>query len=498
MTNFARFVRVVEARATRIAGLRASGNALFLAAVTVLGAAVSLYLLPSVGLPIVWQAALLVLPLLASGIAHLLGKMAQQDPARLLLQVDLALGLQERLSSLYELRIRGGRSVFRNHLEATIEELPLDQRKGLPIPGRVRWAFSLGVVCLLGAALFVLLPQRNYTLAAPVVAAPETASQVSQISGQASGAPSDLEIPPPSSLDSGDVAAVVRESPNEQFRLEDVLSELRGTENSSQSIVGDAPPDELGRLIEEQREMAEMMRDFLQSILDRMREEGGGLTDDEQEQIRQQAGQANDPQLVESLMDLLGESNPEGVEDMLESLLSTFDPENPPPDSTDSEGSSQAIPLQEDDPNWNPDVPAGDGSRPDESAQNPEAEPEEAEPGDAEGEAQRQEGLVPGHEENPNMEGGDEAETAESLAQDTEQPDLAREDAPATIGEDGDFASFITEGVPVELPSRLDPDRDAFIVDFERIQSILHTRGVPEDVVDAVRKYFELITQGGP
>ncbi len=62
----------------------------------------------------------------------------------------------------------------------------------------------------------------------------------------------------------------------------------------------------------------------------------------------------------------------------------------------------------------------------------------------------------------------------------------------------GGFSSFITEGVPVELPSRFDPNQEAFIVDFERIQSILHTRGVPEDVVDAVRRYFELITQGGP
>ncbi|MBU0595530.1 hypothetical protein KJ567_02450, partial [Candidatus Bipolaricaulota bacterium] len=237
---------------------------------------------------------------------------------------------------------------------------------------------------------------------------------------------------------------------------------------------------------------------FLESILERMREEGGGLTNDEREQIRQQAGQANDPQLVDSLMDLLGESDPQGIENMLESLLSTFDPDNPPPDSDESEGGSQAVPLQEDDPNWSPDIPLGDGGRPDESEQNPEAEPEEAEPGDAEGEGQRQEGLGPGHEENPDMRGGDEVANAESLAPDREQPDYSREDAPSTIGETGDFTSFITEGVPVEVPSHFDPDEDAFIVDFERIQSILHTRGVPEDVVNTVRTYFELITQGGP
>ncbi|MBU0596292.1 hypothetical protein KJ567_06385, partial [Candidatus Bipolaricaulota bacterium] len=97
MTNFARLVRDVEQRSVRISGLMASGVALLLTAAAALAAAVYFYAAPGSRLSLVWHAALIALPLVASGVAHLAGRMAKHDPAQLLLQVDLRLGLEERL-----------------------------------------------------------------------------------------------------------------------------------------------------------------------------------------------------------------------------------------------------------------------------------------------------------------------------------------------------------------------------------------------------------------
>jgi len=499
MTNFGQFVRAIEQRAAAISGLRTSAHALFLASSAALIASILIYALPEVAIPIAAKAGLLIALLSVSALGYLAGRMAKKDPARLLLEVDLRLGLGERLSSLYELRLRGARSVFRNHLEATLSELPWDRRRGLPVPRRVRYTFALSALFAIAAVLFLFLPPRTHAVIAATTVLPESSSQTIDVIGDMPVGLSDRDVPLPESLESGESSAVVRESPTEQFRLEDVLSELRSAEGTSSSIVGDASPDELGHLINEQRAMVEKIRELIESILERIQQEGGGLTDTERDQIRQQAGDAGDPQLAQSLMDLLDESgsDPSGVEDMLESMLSTVDVEDPGPDTGESEGASQSIPLRENDPNWTPDLPTGDSSRPDDASPGSEGASTEPDESDAAGDAVPQETNMPGHEENPQLEGGDDEQTAETLESDSTQPGFAREEAPSTIGSSGEFSSFITEGVPVELPQLLDPDRDVLTVDFERIQSILHTRGVPEDVIDTVRKYFELITQGG-
>ena len=400
MTNFGQFVRAIEQRAAAISGLRTSAHALFLASSAALIASILIYALPGLAIPIAGKAGLLIALLSVSALAYLAGRMAKQDPARLLLQVDLRLGLGERLSSLYELRLRGARSVFRNHLEASLSELPWDRHRGLPVPRRVRWTFSLSAVFVIAAALFLFLPPRTHTVIAAATVLPESSSQSIDVIGDMPIGLSDRDIPLPESLESGESNAVVRESPTEQFRLEDVLSELRSAEGTSSSIVGDASPDELGHLIDEQRAMVEMIREFIESILERIQQEGGGLTDEERDHIRQQAGDATDPQLAESLMDLLDESgsDPSGVEDMLESLLSSFDPENPGTDPGESEGTSQSVPLQQSDPNWTPDLPAGEGSRPDDASPSSEDASTEPDEPDAAGDAVPQEAQIPGHE----------------------------------------------------------------------------------------------------
>ena len=55
---------------------------------------------------------------------------------------------------------------------------------------------------------------------------------------------------------------------------------------------------------------------------------------------------------------------------------------------------------------------------------------------------------------------------------------------------------FVTKGVPVVI-SPSETRTGTYIIDFERIESILHERGLPEEALDSVRRYFELITQSG-
>ena len=71
------------------------------------------------------------------------------------------------------------------------------------------------------------------------------------------------------------------------------------------------------------------------------------------------------------------------------------------------------------------------------------------------------------------------------------------EQAPATIGGQGAFEDFLTGGVPIEIPSDGNAPSLPYVVDFQRIQSILQSRGIGSDAVEAVRKYFKTITEGG-
>ena len=183
MTNFGQFVRAIEQRAAAISGLRTSAHALFLASSAALIASILIYALPEVAIPIAAKAGLLIALLSVSALGYLAGRMAKKDPARLLLEVDLRLGLGERLSSLYELRLRGARSVFRNHLEATLSELPWDRRRGLPVPRRVRYTFALSALFAIAAVLFLFLPPRTHAVIAATTVLPESSSQTIDVIG---------------------------------------------------------------------------------------------------------------------------------------------------------------------------------------------------------------------------------------------------------------------------------------------------------------------------
>jgi len=505
MKNLSNLVRQLEQRARHLAGLRASSVALLAASGTGLATAASMYLIPSVVLPNESLAILIAFPVVTAAIAHLIGRSRRSDPAYLLLQVDMELGLEERLSSLYTLRKRGGKSVFRRRLEALLTPLSVDCRRGLPAAKTVRWTYILGFACLAGAVLLGVLRPSPSSLAAQVAVNAETNPTVTTDHARTEQVKDAGTIPSPASLAGADIDFSHRESPTDQFRLEDVLSELRAG-NASEPVVGDASPEELAQMIHEQRAAAQQLQEAIESMLKRVQQEGGGLLPEEQQMIRSQLGQTTNPQLVESLLQLITEPGDENLEKLLNDLLTELEAATPTV-GADPGGGSQAVPLTQDEFGQARGSAIGADEIPEDSSLKQDVREDGTDRSHSDGngetgawtqaEGPPQEGSQAGGEDEMSA-GGMQDGTVGEARSTGEQPTFVMEEAPATIGEIGDFTSFITEGVPVELPSQLDPDQDAFIVDFERIQSILHTRGVPEDVVDAVRRYFELITQGGP
>jgi hypothetical protein len=77
----------------------------------------------------------------------------------------------------------------------------------------------------------------------------------------------------------------------------------------------------------------------------------------------------------------------------------------------------------------------------------------------------------------------------------TEEVGFVQEDAPTVIGEQGEFVDeFVTKGVPVEIETT-GPAAGTHVVNFEQMESILRERGLPDEALGSVRRYFELITQ---
>lgn len=84
---------------------------------------------------------------------------------------------------------------------------------------------------------------------------------------------------------------------------------------------------------------------------------------------------------------------------------------------------------------------------------------------------------------------GDERET---------EPSLREAPLPGEPGVTGDVHEYITGGVPIDLyssgggPQEIQPQ-----VDYERVETILDTRALPQDAFETVRRYFELVGSEG-
>ena len=499
MSDFSQLVAAAERRARRMSGLRTAGSVLLLGEGLLLLGVLALRLL-RIEIPSdAWSPIAAVACAVAAWIGYAFGRRKIPALPALLLRLDFALDLDARLSSLHELRLRGDRSPYRRRLEALLDLSAFDWRKGIPTPRFGVTALASGVGCL-GVVVFLsfhpLPPPLSET---PAVDSTATSSRGSSQDQTDLGAPIESLPGIPPTMEAEDAIPQTEPASDatdaQPFRLDDVLSELSRLD-SSDPVLGDAPTDELDRLLYERREEAAALGEMLESILERIRHEGGGLTEDERQSLREQAGQMGSPQAVEALMDLLEENDPEVVEDMIESMLSTLDQDDTPPDGEpDTGGGSQSMgPSDEEGSESEDSLTDIDPGEP--------TEGDTGEVGPAGSESDPSGGTDPGlvqtDEDSRQPYGGEGGAPAMEGDPDEErEAGFIREEAPATLGASGDVSPFITEGVPIEIPSS-DSAPASYVVDYTRMQSILRARDMPDDAVDTVRQYFETITRGGP
>jgi len=284
MCNFPGFVLAVERRARLIRSGEAGVFILLVLGSLYFAFSISIRLsgsaIPSA--PIVAGA---LIPLLAGGAGCLILYRRRIDPARLLLRLDLALGLEARLSSLQELGEEGSAAI-RRRIEATIAPHLDRWRRGLPIPRRAIAGFILGTSFLLAGVALPLFPFGSGPAPGSVARA-----GVNAASPTAGGAIPNAEKN--EGIGSPLVAAVESPSSRRQmeYSLADVIAELRIPLSLTEGATASA-------------ESEARLRELLARIEDRLRSEGGLLTGAERAELEGAIPTAPPP-VAEGLADLL-------------------------------------------------------------------------------------------------------------------------------------------------------------------------------------------------
>ena len=494
--DFSTFLSAAERRTRWVRASRTAGFVLSLLGLLCFALTASMKLSGG-NLPVAAVIGLVACAIAAALVSYAFAYTRPVPMANLLLRLDERLGLDERLSALYELRRRGGDSIFRRRLESRLSFGSLDWKRALPMPALSIIALSAGLL-LLGGTLGIaawnppgLPPQGTPIATEPSISedspGPETVSQPETAPGATEPTSELTGEEPPSESTSPD------EMQDQEFSLSDVLADLQVRE-SNDAVVGSASETDLGNLAEQQAEAARQLSEMLESIRKRLEEEGGGLSPQEKEQIQQAMSSAS-PQMQQGLSDLLDEDDPDRLQESLSQLLGS--PQQGEDDGADQESTLAAVPEDVGDPF---DSPGSDREGEQGEGESGEGRPEEGpgmagSPGGEDDSGENSQALAPGGENE--SEGGDESAAGASGPGADEHADFVRETVEGSMGDTGEITEFITAGVPLE-PIPEDGSADALgSVSFDLIRSILESRDLPMEAMDAVRAYFEAISQGG-
>jgi hypothetical protein len=515
--DFSRFLRSVETRARLVRGAGTAGVVLALASAGSVAAMVIVRLL-RVALPL-WALSLFVVPpLVATLLAYVAGRMQRPRIPQLLLRIDDALGLAARLSALYELRQRPSVSIFRERLESEVSDAIGDWQTALPIGRRTVLGGSVGLcgVALAVGLAFVPLPEPPPSPLERLAAASGAADEDRSLGESTSPAPiGEVEAPEtlvttPDAAEGASSAAL--DTPERDETLEDVMRDLAAGMTPNEAVLVPLEPEDIEGLAQAQSEAMRAVVQLLESIQERLENappsDPPQLTDEELEDLQRKLDRGGiPPDLQEGLNELMDPSPSRTVEEIVEQLMDQFGDE----ESTESEteGSDQlpqttALP---------PDRQSIEDALDDFAAPPGEGGPgaEDAGPGGADGGEAPDDSNRDGPEslggpsdvagdrgiEDPNQLGGTDGPGGPPGEDHELEAGFIREEESGRIGSEGDFVSeFVTEGVPIEVVPHADDGSPAFRVRYDRIDSILRERGVPEGAIDIVRDYFNAITEG--
>jgi len=513
--DFSAFLKRLDSRARRLRAISAATtvNAVLAAAMVAAVLVIRILRLP---VP-VWGWALALVPPMAAGcIAYAVARAKAPPIPRLLLRLDDVLELDARLSSLFELRRRGGNTVFRRRIEQEVRDQLTDWRTALPIGRETVLGGTAGIACLGLAAVVALVPLPRMEEAPLVQVETTAASAISSASADAALLqPPPREVDPPRTVTADEARDHETSSvqpfvpPHPEATLEDVMRDLSGKPPKEAVLVSVAHDDieDLARL---QGEAMQQLAQLLEDILDRLQQtppnEPQALTPEERERLQEQLERGGlPPNTTQDLNELMNSDPGQGVEQMVQQLAERVSDDSEsgdgtPEDEDDATPQTTAVaPNPQDFEDFMDDpsiqersddggIPAavpGDGD----SDRSPQGDDSSGEPSPAAGER----GI-----EDPSPFGGTEGSAGPESDENEREAGFLREDQLGRIGPEGNFISeFVTEGVPLEAPSDGASLPAAPRVNYERIDSILRERGLPEGALDIVREYFKAITEGG-
>jgi len=520
--DFSRFLLDIEHRFRRFRGLSLACRLLFYGSLASIAVILGLrWLIPTLSREVILFA--LLIPLTLAIVAFFVGWWKRPNLPHLLLHLDDELESGARISSLYEARLRGHDSFFRHRLESLVETISADWKRGLRLQQRTVGFLSAGLsgILIAGIILFIPLsfpqavsmeaPEQSESSAAQMPRSTTPDATHSTASDDAAATLQTHEEVPEAATDMSPESTQLR--PHEELSLDSVLDDLSTLSRGQAQVNLPTTSDELMELADAQQQARQALSDMLQDLQEQMQGNPRPLTHQESNALQDLAAQTGDPEIEERTDDIVNEPNQDQMGEKLQDLMEEMDPDADDPESSPETNEDTGDGSRQDSPQSteiSSDEEAGqkflersaerleeqanaESEQDGESQQAAEAQNDEDSQEPNEGEA---EVRVAGNDEDLSQEGGDDGMGGPS----SEGPEpgtvgFVREDAPSTVGEEGEFVDeFVTKGVPVEMAPSLDGGNTRF-VDFERMDSILQGRDLPDEAQASIRRYFELITQ---
>ncbi len=454
------FVRL-ERRARRVRGASWAATAGAAAAILAFAALLATALWAPASAPVA-RTALAVVPAAAAVLAYILGRRPRPPLPVLLLAVDERLGLEARLSALYELTQHPGPAAFAARIAADLERLAPHWGRGIPV-GRRPLALTAAGALLLVAG-FALVPRLG-SLPSPTDAPPSQAAALA--SESAAAEPSDVPLEPEGGRadDLGEPSSRTAALPGRSTALRDILAELRplgGASGSPSTSRAESEPEDAG------------LRRDLERLSERLDRAPSPLDEAEKETLRTYVAETS-PERQSEVDDAVAASDLDALRQTIHQLLaeaapgdtiesgssvSHLAPEAGPSASAEGEPSSRPAPLTPPEPGSEL---AGAGTLGDGSALPPGSTSSEPPPVFESSEV----GVLP-------------------------------VSPPSVLGESGAYSEYLTLGVPVEPPQAGETAPGDVAFNFNQIDSVLSGRDVPDGAVDTIRAYFERITEENP
>jgi hypothetical protein len=379
---------------------------------------------------------------------------------RLLLEVDLRLDLDARLSSLFEVEQRGDAHALADRLLRDLARIGPDWRKAIPVPSRLRILPAVAFLLVASTALLsVLAPHLVRTPAdsSPSAATAHPAALEEAAATETSGE----SIAPNSAASSAATGEAGDVSGKSQRTLSEILSELRP------ALASAAASSSSGK----SEDAAAALRLGLEQLRERLEQDDRPLSAAEVQTLHDAT--AASPSLETEVKRAIETSDVDALRETISQLLETPPTESGPPAQNPT--GSDAAPT------------SASGASP--VPASPSASPEGA-PVDSSSTASSTatEGVEGAHYD-PSV---DEPLFESGVGS------VATVAAPTTVGDTGSLSTYITQGVPVEQPVDAEGTPATWVLSPDRVQSVLSARDVPAGTADIIRDYFERITEENP